>query len=53
MIGVLSDSLIMMGVSSFRQTVIKGLVIVAAMVVDRAKYRLQQHVAFLQLVRTV
>jgi erythritol transport system permease protein len=43
----------MMGVSSFWQTVIKGLVIVAAVVVDQAQHRLQQRVATLQLARTV
>ncbi|MFK4492298.1 putative ABC-type sugar transport system permease subunit [Bradyrhizobium sp. USDA 336] len=40
-------------VSSFWQTVIKGLVIVAAVVVDQAQYRFQQRVASLQLARTV
>lgn len=40
-IGVLSDGLVMMGVSSFWQTVIKGVVIVAAVVVDQAQQRMQ------------
>ena len=44
-IGVLSDGLVMMGVSSFWQTVIKGLVIIAAVVVDQAQSRLQARVA--------
>ncbi len=35
----------MMGVSSFWQTVIKGLVIIAAVVVDQAQQRLQASVA--------
>ncbi|MFD1810215.1 ABC transporter permease [Gemmobacter lanyuensis] len=44
-IGVLSDGLVMMGVSAFWQTVIKGLVIVAAVVVDQAQQKLQARVA--------
>ena len=44
-IGILSDGLVMMGVSSFWQTVIKGLVIIAAVVVDQAQQRLQASVA--------
>lgn len=44
-IGVLSDGLVMMGVSSFWQTVIKGLVIIAAVVVDQAQQKLQARVA--------
>lgn len=44
-IGILSDGLIMMGVSSFWQMVIKGLVIIAAVVIDQAQSRLQTHVA--------
>ena len=44
-IGVLSDGLVMMGVSSFWQTVIKGLVIIAAVVVDQAQQKLQSRVA--------
>ena len=43
-IGILSDGLVMMGVSSFWQMVIKGLVIIAAVVVDQAQRRLQQRV---------
>ncbi len=40
-IGVLSDGLVMTGVSSFWQTVIKGVVIVAAVVIDQAQQRMQ------------
>lgn len=47
-IGILSDGLIMMGVSSFWQTVIKGLVIIAAVVIDQAQSRLQARVALMQ-----
>lgn len=41
-IGILSDGLVMMGVSAFWQTVIKGLVIIAAVVVDQFQQRMQQ-----------
>ena len=47
-IGSLSDGLIMMGVSSFWQTVIKGLVIIMAVVIDQAQSRLQARVALQQ-----
>lgn len=47
-IGMLSDGLIMMGVSSFWQTVIKGVVIVLAVVIDQAQSRLQARVALAQ-----
>jgi erythritol transport system permease protein len=40
-IGVLSDGLVLLGVSDFWQTVIKGLVIVLAVVVDQLQQRLQ------------
>ena len=50
-IGILSDGLVMMGVSSFWQTVIKGLVIIAAVVVDQAQRRLQQRVALWQMAK--
>ncbi|MEJ8475286.1 ABC transporter permease [Roseibium algae] len=40
-IGILSDGLVMMGVSSFWQTVIKGVVIIAAVVIDQAQQKLQ------------
>ena len=38
----------MMGVSSFWQTVIKGVVIIAAVVIDQAQSRLQARVALAQ-----
>lgn len=44
-IGVLSDGLVMMGVSAFWQTVIKGIVIVAAVVIDQAQQRIEAKVA--------
>ncbi|WP_121062370.1 ABC transporter permease [Chachezhania antarctica] len=47
-IGILSDGLIMMGVSSFWQMVIKGLVIIAAVVIDQAQSRIQARVALAQ-----
>jgi erythritol transport system permease protein len=50
-IGILSDGLVMMGVSSFWQMVIKGLVIIVAVVVDQAQRRLQQRVAIRQAAR--
>ncbi|MGN8117055.1 ABC transporter permease [Labrys sp. 22185] len=50
-IGLLSDGLVMMGVSEFWQMVIKGLVIVIAVVVDQAQRRLQQRVALRQMAR--
>ncbi len=50
-IGILSDGLVMMGVSSFWQMVIKGLVIIVAVVVDQAQRRLQNKVALMQLAK--
>ncbi|MBZ4022690.1 sugar ABC transporter permease [Rhodobacter sp. TJ_12] len=47
-ISILVDGLVMMGVSSFWQTVIKGLVIVAAVVIDQAQSKLQARVALQQ-----
>lgn len=47
-IGILSDGLVMMGVSSFWQTVIKGVVIIAAVVIDQVQNRLQARVALAQ-----
>jgi len=44
-IGILSDGLVMMGVSSFWQTVIKGVVIITAVVVDQLQQRIQQRLA--------
>ena len=48
-IGILSDGLVMMGVSSFWQMVIKGVVIITAVVVDQAQRKLQQRVAMQQM----
>lgn len=50
-IGILSDGLVMMGVSSFWQMVIKGLVIVVAVVIDQAQRRLQQRVTLMQMAK--
>jgi erythritol transport system permease protein len=47
-IGILSDGLVMMGVSAFWQTVIKGVVIIAAVVVDQFQQRMQQKIALQQ-----
>ena len=47
-IGILSDGLIMMGVSAFWQTVIKGVVIIAAVVIDKAQSKLQAKVTLAQ-----
>jgi erythritol transport system permease protein len=44
-IGVLSDGLVMLGVSSFWQMVIKGMVIIAAVVLDQLQRRLQRRMA--------
>ncbi len=44
-IGVLGDGMVMMGVSSFWQMVIKGVVIVAAVVVDQFQRNLQSRAA--------
>src|ERR1700754_2498960 len=50
-IGILSDGLVMMGVSAFWQMVIKGLVIIVAVVVDQAQRRLQQRVTLMQMAK--
>jgi erythritol transport system permease protein len=44
-IGVLSDGLVMLGVSSFWQMVIKGLVIIAAVVLDQTQQRMYRRFA--------
>lgn len=44
-IGVLSDGLVMLGVSSFWQMVIKGLVIIAAVVLDQMQQRMYRRFA--------
>ena len=43
-IGILSDGLVMMGVSSFWQIVIKGLVIIGAVVVDQVQQRMEARI---------
>jgi ribose/xylose/arabinose/galactoside ABC-type transport system permease subunit len=44
-IGVLGDGLVMMGVSSFWQNVIKGAVIVFAVIIDQVQARMQERIA--------
>ena len=44
-IGVLGDGLVMVGVSSFWQQVIKGLVIVLAVIIDQVQARMQTRIA--------
>jgi erythritol transport system permease protein len=44
-IGVLSDGLVILGFSSFLQNVIKGVVIVAAVVIDQIQIRLEERIA--------
>jgi erythritol transport system permease protein len=44
-IGVLGDGLVMMGVSSFWQQVIKGVVIVLAVIIDQTQARMQERIA--------
>lgn len=44
-IGVLNDGLVMMGVSSFWQQVIKGSVIVLAVIIDQVQARMQERIA--------
>ena len=44
-IGILGDGLVMLGVSSFWQMVIKGLVIIAAVVLDQLQRRMQHRLA--------
>jgi erythritol transport system permease protein len=47
-IGVLGDGLVMMGVSSFWQNVIKGAVIVLAVIIDQMQARMQERIALQQ-----
>jgi len=47
-IGVLNDGLVMMGVSSFWQKVIKGAVIVFAVIIDQVQARMQERIAVQQ-----
>ncbi len=44
-IGILADGLVMLGVSSFWQMVIKGAVIIAAVVLDQMQRRMQRRMA--------
>ena len=44
-IGILGDGLVMLGVSSFWQQVIKGLVIVVAVIIDQVQARMQERIA--------
>ena len=44
-IGVLGDGLVMMGVSSFWQKVVKGSVIVLAVIIDQVQARMQERIA--------
>ena len=44
-IGVLTDGLIRMGVSTFWQQVIKGSVIVFAVIIDQVQARMQENIA--------
>jgi erythritol transport system permease protein len=47
-IGILEDGMVMMGVSSFWKMVVKGLVIVIAVVVDQLQQRMQRKAALQQ-----
>lgn len=47
-IGVLGDGLVMLGVSSFWQRVIKGAVIVLAVIIDQMQARMQERIALQQ-----
>jgi erythritol transport system permease protein len=47
-IGVLGDGLVMLGVSSFWQKVIKGAVIVLAVIIDQMQARMQERIALQQ-----
>jgi ribose/xylose/arabinose/galactoside ABC-type transport system permease subunit len=44
-IGVLSDGLVILGFSTFLQNIIKGIVIVAAVVIDQIQIRMQERIA--------
>ena len=44
-IGVLSNGMVLLGISAFWQMVIKGLVIVLAVVIDQLQHRMQQRAA--------
>ena len=44
-IGILGDGLVMVGISSFWQQVIKGLVIILAVIIDQVQARMQERIA--------
>ena len=44
-VGVLSDGLVLIGVSEFWQMVVKGVVIVLAVIIDQVQVRLQRRAA--------
>ena len=44
-IGVLSDGLVILGFSTFLQNIIKGIVIVGAVVIDQVQIRMQERIA--------
>ncbi len=48
-IGVLNDGMVMMGVSEFWQTVIKGVVIIAAVILDQVQAEIQRRSAMARL----
>lgn len=48
-IGILNDGMVMMGVSEFWQTVIKGVVIIAAVVLDQIQAEIQRRSAMARL----
>ena len=48
-IGVLNDGMVMMGVSEFWQTVIKGVVIIAAVIIDQVQAEIQRKSAMARL----
>ncbi len=50
-IGVLNDGMVMMGVSEFWQTVIKGVVIIAAVVLDQVQAEIQRKSAMAKLAK--
>ncbi|MEN8906821.1 MAG: ABC transporter permease [Clostridiales bacterium] len=50
-IGVLNDGMVMMGISSFWQMVIKGMVIVIAVITDMSQRKLQAKMALAQQVK--
>ena len=50
-IGILSEGLVMMGVSTFWQIVVKGLVIILAVVVDQAQRKMQARAVLRQVAR--